>query len=250
MTRLFHVSDLHFGKADQSALDWFAATVDAERPDAVICTGDLTMRARSREFEAASRYLEALPVPVTVEAGNHDLPYFNPFDRFISPYRRYGRVKRMVERPLDLSNVAIIPLKTTARFQWRTNWSWGSVSDKALARSLALLQDVPADHYKIIACHHPLLDKEGLQSHAKTRGGREALEALVAAGAQAVLSGHVHDPFDVEHVIDGRTVRTIGAGTLSERTRAYPPSFNELRVSDDGVLRVEHRVADKAAVAS
>ena len=92
MTRLFHVSDLHFGRQDQAAIDWFAATVHAERPAAVICTGDLTQRARSREFEAATRFLESLPVPVTIEPGNHDLPYFNLFERFVRPYRRYGRL--------------------------------------------------------------------------------------------------------------------------------------------------------------
>ncbi len=244
MTRLFHVSDLHFGKADQAALDWFAATVASEKPDAVICTGDLTMRARAREFDAAGRYLEALNVPLTVEPGNHDLPYFNPIDRLFSPYRRYGRVERLVERPLDLKKVMVAPLKTTARFQWRSNWSWGVVSEKALQRTLALLESADKDDLKIVACHHPLLDKEGLESVAKTLRGKEALAALVEAGANVILSGHVHDPFDIEHVVAGRTVRTIGAGTLSERLRSHPPSFNELTVGEDGVLHVAHRVAN------
>jgi hypothetical protein len=47
VTRLFHVSDLHFGREDREAVQWFADTVRAEMPDAVICTGDLTMRAAS-----------------------------------------------------------------------------------------------------------------------------------------------------------------------------------------------------------
>ncbi len=173
MTRLFHVSDLHFGKADQAALDWFAATVASEKPDAVICTGDLTMRARAREFDAAGRYLEALNVPLTVEPGNHDLPYFNPIDRLFSPYRRYGRVERLVERPLDLKKVMVAPLKTTARFQWRSNWSWGVVSEKALQRTLALLESADKDDLKIVACHHPLLDKEGLESSPRPCAARK-----------------------------------------------------------------------------
>lgn len=241
MTRLFHVSDLHFGCADESALDWFAATVEAERPDAVICTGDLTMRARSAEFEAAGRYLDALPAPVTVEPGNHDLPYYNPIARFFRPYSRYGRVEKMIERPLDLKQVTVVPLRTTARAQWRRNWSWGVVNKSSLAEALAQLAATASDHIKIVACHHPLVDKAGLESQGRTLGGRSALQALAAAGADAVLSGHVHDPFDVEHVAGGRNVRTIGAGTLSERLRAHPPSFNELRI-EGGTLSVEHRV--------
>ena len=54
MIRLFHVSDVHFGREDKAAVAWFDALVAAEQPDAVIMTGDLTMRARSREFERGS----------------------------------------------------------------------------------------------------------------------------------------------------------------------------------------------------
>lgn len=240
MTRLFHVSDLHFGREDKQAIAWFAETVRSEMPDAVVCTGDLTMRARAREFEAAARYLEAIPVPLTVEPGNHDLPYFNPIDRFFRPYRHYGRVERAVERTLDLPGVTIVPLKTTARFQWRHNWSWGVVNRKSLAEALDRLQAAADDHIKIVACHHPLVDKQGLESEGRTLRGREALGALAEAGAHAVLSGHVHDPFDIEHVIAGRTIRKIGAGTLSERLRSTRPSFNELRIQG-GAIHVELR---------
>jgi 3',5'-cyclic AMP phosphodiesterase CpdA len=250
MTRLFHVSDLHFGRADQAAIDWFAATVHAEMPDAIICTGDLTMRARSREFEAAARYLESLPVPITIEPGNHDLPYFNLFDRFVRPYRSYGRVERMIERPLDLKNVVVVPLKTTARFQWRSNWSWGVVGRRSLDEAVARLGAAQPGDLKIIACHHPLVDKEGLESSAKTLRGKDAMQRLSVAGADLILSGHVHDPFDVEHLVAGRTIRKIGAGTLSERTRAHPPSFNELVIGPEGALQVRHRYMEPATASA
>lgn len=240
MIRLFHVSDLHFGMADHAALDWFKERVAAEMPDAVIVTGDLTMRARSAEFEAAARWLEAMPVPVSVEPGNHDLPYFNPFERFLRPYRRFGRVQRMVEKPLDLKGVTIVPLRTTARAQWRTNWSWGVVNRESLRKAVELLAASDPGNVRIVAAHHPLVDKAGLQSSGKTLRGRAALRALAQAGADAVISGHVHDPFDVEHQIGSCSIRMIGAGTLSERVRATRPSFNELTV-DGGALKLELR---------
>lgn len=243
MTRLFHVSDLHFGREDKQAVAWFADRVRAEMPDAVICTGDLTMRARSHEFEAAARYLESFPVPVTIEPGNHDLPYFNPIDRFFRPYHRYGRVERLIERPLDLRQVTVVPLKTTARAQWRHNWSWGVVGRRSLAEALSLLEGAEAGHFRIVACHHPLVDKQGLESSGRTLGGREALAALAAAGAQVVLSGHVHDPFDIVHQFGAHSIRKVGAGTLSERLRSTPPSFNQLDI-DGGELKVTVRTMD------
>lgn len=241
MIRLFHVSDIHFGAEDPAALDWFAGLVHAEQPDAVIMTGDLTMRARTREFEAAAKWLEALNRPVTVEVGNHDLPYFNPWARFVTPYKRYKALERMIERPLDIKGVSIVPLKTTARFQLRLNWSKGYVGRRALRQSLAGIAAAPKGNLILIACHHPLVEA-GTQSSAKTRRGPEALTALTRAGAHGVLTGHVHDPFEIAHPTAGGTVRLIGAGTLSERVRDTRPSFNEIRIEDgaqfESVVRV------------
>lgn len=231
--RLFHVSDLHFGREDAAAVAWFARVVRDERPDAVICTGDLTMRARSAEYAAATAWLAALETPVTIEPGNHDLPYYNPIARMFAPYRRYARVEAAIERPLALPGVMIVPLKTTARLQWR-NLSWGRVSRSGLPAAVARLRAKPAGTIALVTCHHPLV-RTGFDGHGDTTGGGAALAALAEAGADAVLSGHVHDPFDVAWPAGGRSVRLIGAGTLSERLRTAPPSFNELVVADGGL---------------
>ncbi|MBB3910314.1 metallophosphoesterase family protein [Sphingomonas desiccabilis] len=243
MIRLFHVSDVHFGAEDRAAVAWFDRAVKAEKPDAIIMTGDLTMRARSREFEQASAWLEGLQRPTTVEVGNHDLPYFNPFARFLMPYHRYKQLERVIEQPLDIRGITVVPLKTTARFQMRFNWSKGFVGKKALQTSLGLLDAVPKGDLVFVAAHHPLIEA-GTRSTGKTRHGREALEALAAAGVDAVLSGHVHDPFDVEEVVNGRTIRLVGAGTLSVRTRDNPPSFNEIRIQDGKFETIARRMGE------
>ena len=229
MMRLFHVSDVHFGAEDSAAIAWFGQVVKAEQPDAIIMTGDLTMRAKSSEFVAASKWLESLERPVTVEVGNHDLPYFNLWARFVTPYRRYVALERMIEKPLDIKGVSIVPLKTTARFQWRADWSKGYVSTRALQESLMLAEAAPKDGLVFVACHHPLVEAD-TRTTSRTRRGSQALSALARAGVDAVLTGHVHDPFDISREVEGRTIRLIGAGTLSERVRATPPSFNEIRV--------------------
>lgn len=243
MVRLFHVSDIHFGAEDCEAIDWFAARVRDEQPDAVVMTGDLTMRARSREFAAAAEWLGSLGVPVTVEVGNHDLTYFNPFERAFQPYRRYRKVEKMVEQPLDIQGVAIVPLRTTARFQLRLNWSKGYVASKQLKKTLRQIAEIDKATAVLVACHHPLID-QGTQSRAETRGGASALTALARAGADAVLTGHVHDPFDVEHRVDDAPIRLIGAGTLSERTRESPPAFNELRIGASGIETIVRTLSD------
>ena len=231
MTRLFHISDLHFGLEDRAALGWFKECVRREQPDAVLITGDLTMRARSREFSAACDWIGGLDVPVTVEVGNHDLPYFNPIARFFYPYRRIRGIERLVERELELANVAVIPLKTTARAQWRIDWSKGWVTAKALAKTLAAIDALPPGTTVLVTAHHPLVEA-GTRGRALTRGGARALEALAARGVAAVLTGHVHDAFDLTARTAAGPIRMIGAGTLSQRIRSTPPSFNELRVKE------------------
>lgn len=224
---LFHVSDLHFGAEDRTALDWFAQAVAETRPDAVICTGDLTMRARHREFAAAAAWLGALAAPVMVEPGNHDMPYFNLLERFTAPYARYRSLRRVVHRDLALDGAAIIALPTIAPAQWRLNWSKGHVARADLAHALAGLSAAAGAGIRLVACHHPLIEAD-TQATASTHGGKRALAALARAGADVVLSGHVHDAFDLVVEAEGRPIRLIGAGTLSKRLRTTPPSYNRL----------------------
>ncbi|RPF72741.1 metallophosphoesterase family protein [Aurantiacibacter spongiae] len=239
---LFHLSDIHFGLEDNRALDWVVQEIAEKRPDAIAITGDLTMRARHREFAAATRWIRALDVPVTVEVGNHDMPYFNPIERFFAPYKRFHGMEHVVEREIDLPGLAIVPLKTAVRAQPRLNWSKGWITDAALKKCLDAIDRLPGGTQALVTVHHPLREV-GTEGTALTRHGMKALTELARRPVLAVLSGHVHDAFDImEQTVDG-TVRMIGAGTLSQRVRSTPPGFNELHW-DGERLRVEVRNLD------
>lgn len=235
MTVLFHASDLHFGAEDSAALDWFAATVAKQSPDVVIITGDLTMRARSAEFAAAQRWLSDLGAPVLIEPGNHDLPYFNPVRRIWRPYGRVMHLQEQLHNGVSLEAVHLVSLPTTARVQWRFNWSKGKVGTRALHEAVQSLHSSDSHQCRIVLTHHPLIEAD-THTSGRTTGGRAALDAIAAAGADAVLSGHVHDPFDLEVMTASRPVRLIGAGTLSERVRATRPSFNRLEIADRSLM--------------
>ncbi|EIC20930.1 metallophosphoesterase family protein [Thiorhodovibrio frisius] len=225
---LFHLSDVHFGLEDPRALDWVRQEIADQRPDAVAITGDLTMRARRREFDAACAWIRALEAPVTVVVGNHDLPYFNPIQRFFDPYQRIQTIADKVEAEIDLPGLVMVPLKTVTRWQPRLNWSKGWVTEAALARCLATLDALPEGTRALVTAHHPLREV-GTRGTALTRHGQKALTELAKRQVLAVLSGHVHDAFDLTEQTAQGPVRMIGAGTLSRRLRSTPPSFNELR---------------------
>jgi 3',5'-cyclic AMP phosphodiesterase CpdA len=231
---LFQLSDIHFGLEDRRALDWVQQAIRDERPAAVLITGDLTMRARKREFAAARAWITALDVPVTVEVGNHDLPYFNLWERFTQPYKRFRGFEALLERELSLPGIEVIPLKSTVRAQWRWPWSNGWVTVGALAHTLAAIDAVPRSKRVLVTAHHPLPER-GARNKLLTIGGDKAMAALAGRGVAAVLTGHVHDAFDLVQVTPNGPLRMIGAGTLSQRIRSSPPSFNEITITDDAI---------------
>ena len=186
-TLLFHVSDIHFGLENNEALDWFSSEVVRMRPSAIAITGDLTMRARAREFAAAKEWVGALEAPVTLDVGNHDMPYFNLIERFVDPYKRFGRLREVVEREIDLPGIALVPLKTAVRAQPRFNWSKGWVTGRALDRCLARIDALPKGTRALVTVHHPLREV-GTQGTALTRGGSNALAELAKRDVACCLA--------------------------------------------------------------
>ena len=245
--RLFHISDIHFGLEDTSALAWVKAAVARERPHAVCVTGDLTMRARHREFAAACAWIGDIGAPATVEVGNHDMPYFNLAERFLAPYRRFRAIEALIERQLALPNLAIVPLKTATRAQWRFPWVEGWVTGRALTETLAALDALPPGTRAIVTAHHPLVERSAAGKRL-TIGGDRAMAELAKRGVLAVLSGHVHDPFDLVQQTPHGPLRMIGAGTLSHRIRSTPCSFNALTILGNEIA-VEVRNLEAVATA-
>ncbi|MFC4293890.1 metallophosphoesterase family protein [Novosphingobium tardum] len=233
-TTLFHISDIHFGLEDKRALSWVEECIATERPAAVLVTGDLTMRARHREYAAACRWISSLGPPVTVEVGNHDMPYFNLIERFVDPYRRFRGIESLIERDIDLPGVSIVSLKTTARAQWRFHWSNGWVTPKALRETLDAIDALPSDRRVLVTAHHPLTERDP-NGRRLTINGAHAMEELARRKVSAILTGHVHDAFDLFAETASGPLRMIGAGTLSKRIRSTPPSFNQIVLTRDGI---------------
>lgn len=63
MRRIVHISDLHFGTTEQKLVDALVRDIEERAPHLVVVTGDLTQRARNREFDAAEEFLKRLPQP-------------------------------------------------------------------------------------------------------------------------------------------------------------------------------------------
>lgn len=252
-TRLFHISDVHFGVEDRSALAVVERAIAEERPDALVCTGDITQRATHTQYAAAAQWFGQFDIPVWIDPGNHDMPYFNLIERFRHPYHRYNRLcdQVAVDR-FETDDLVLIPLKTTVRSQNRWPWSDGVVTARALERTLAALDALKDDkRTRIVTAHHPLHGPE-VGGPSATIGGNAAFDRLVQHGMDAIMTGHIHRPFNEDRpaLSEGRggaKAQVIGAGTLSTRLRhGAPPSYNALTCShyEEGkrAIEVETRV--------
>ncbi len=244
-TRLFHFSDPHFGIENQDALARLAQAVSDEKPDALICTGDLTQRAKHSEFDAASEYFSQFECPIVLCAGNHDMPYYNLWERLTDPYRRFRKLYAEVGSALESDDVVLVPFVTTVSVQPRIPLSDGVVRKASLDSTIMHLRSMIADtRLKLVFCHHPLLGPDDDKPNP-TIGGDQAFSKIAASGADAIISGHVHVPFDSSRSRDGHKMRMLGAGTLSNRLRGSPPSYQVLTCSKSEVISVERRVLDE-----
>ena len=87
-------------------------------PQLIVVSGDITQRATCAQFDAARRFLEALPrCPRLLLPGNHDIPLFALWQRAFSPYARYraGLGVDTLAPTISLSGVHAIAVKTTRR---------------------------------------------------------------------------------------------------------------------------------------
>src|SRR3990170_7155488 len=94
MTRLVHLSDLHFGAHDDRVVEAVERQVDELNPDLVVISGDFTQRARTEQFRQACDFLDRLRDAghdVLGVPGNHDVPLYDVLRRFLSPLTRYKR---------------------------------------------------------------------------------------------------------------------------------------------------------------
>ena len=110
--RVLHISDVHFGVEDRRALHAFAEAVGDVRPHAIVCTGDLTQRARHSQYAAAQEWFSSFDVPVMLAPGNHDMPYYNMVERFRRPYARFDVLNAAAGSAIELKHAVIVPLDT------------------------------------------------------------------------------------------------------------------------------------------
>jgi 3',5'-cyclic AMP phosphodiesterase CpdA len=235
MTQIVHLSDTHFGTEIPDVVTAIQQAVAELEPNVVLLTGDITQRARRRQFQAAKGFMDQLPGDTKlVIPGNHDIPLFNVFARLLTPYAAYQRTFGDCESVWYGDGVGIIGFNTTSRLRHTR----GAVDTECLTRRIRDARAQLGTEALLIACVHQPLHTAWPEDHADVLLHAEATaQAFSALQVDVVLSGHVHVPLTsttrVVFPALGRHFLLAGAGTaVSHRTRpGAPNSFNVIKVN-------------------
>ena len=228
---LLHLSDLHFGTERPACLTAIQEFCREQQPELVVVSGDLTQRARYREFFHCKQFLDSLNCRYLVVPGNHDIPLYHVWDRIFNPFTRYQLFFGNMEMTLETEHFYVIGVNSIRR-RYHTR---GHISLEQIQQIDQILKQAPADKIKIIAAHQPFYtppdDPHGIKDCPLL--GRMALEVWSQSGLKALLHGHLHQSavFDLNslyHLGAGHPVLDIHAGTATSYRlhHALSNSFN------------------------
>lgn len=200
-----HISDLHRGKREAGDVDDALVALCRELgPALVLASGDLSNRGRPAELARARALLDRLPAPTLAVPGNHDIPYALPA-RFTRPWRAFEQEVGDREPVFSSNALAVCGLNSVR--PWRHQG--GRLSSASLTRAAEALSAAPPGALRVVALHHHLAGAPWRASRKFPLRHRGAvLAALEAAGAELVVSGHIHQSSAVErHEFEAVTTR-------------------------------------------
>ena len=240
MTRIIHLSDLHFGAHDQRLVEAVDAQADDLKPDLIVISGDFTQRARTEQFREACRFLERLQHSgheVLGVPGNHDVPLYDVLRRFLSPLARY---RRFIDDNLcpfvELPGIAVLGINTARSLTFKD----GRINHDQVAFIRETFARTPSDSFRILVTHHPMFALQVGDEMTPAIGRQElALDAIQEAGVDMLLAGHnhhasSHSASDLVTRAGGALVVQAGTAT-STRVRDQEQSFNAIDVGDASV---------------
>ncbi|MEN8194741.1 MAG: metallophosphoesterase [Bacteroidota bacterium] len=226
MQKIVHISDIHFGKEDESIVNALLTKINEIAPNVIVVSGDLTQRAKHREYKKVKLFLSKLDFPKVVIPGNHDIPLYNLLGRVINPFRKFDYYFPNCNR-YENEQVSIVGLNSVRNLRWKS----GKLTIKDLEESSEELKvKKNAEKLKIVVMHHNLLHLPSNKNSESIFRTKLMQKWIFDNGIDLILFGHDHKStikpilFDHDNIFDFILIQAASA--TSTRRRGNENSFN------------------------
>ncbi len=232
MIKIAHISDIHFGAEDSAAVEKIIEDIEMQKPRMIAVSGDLTQRAKSRQFEAAADFLDRLDYPMIVIPGNHDISLFNIFRRFYRPLKKFFKyISDDIFPEYDDDDMAAVGVNTARSLTWKG----GRINEDQI-REIENRFENKDDKLKVLILHHNISPSPGKKKQSFIGRAEMLLKTINKSQIDLILAGHVHTAYtkvirqsekgDISSII-------VSAGTaVSKRVRGGEPnSYNIIKGS-------------------
>jgi 3',5'-cyclic AMP phosphodiesterase CpdA len=229
--RLLHLSDLHVGTVEEPSVERaLVALIERIDPDLIVASGDLTHRSSAAQHERAAAFLKRLGRPLLVVPGNHDIPWAFPA-RFTHPFREFERHWQTTEPVHRGDGLFAVGLNSVRPWRHQS----GGVRSTQLERAAELLASAPEGALRVVVLHHHLIGAPWRSRKKPVARRSHVLAALVDAGAELILAGHIH-----QAAVSERHEFEVSPGGLRGATVSIAPGLGQPRPDRRGEARGLH----------
>jgi len=230
-TRVLHLSDLHFGAGDDHAIERGAPVlIDRFEPELVIASGDLSHRGRADQLANATRFLQGLGRPVLAIPGNHDIPYTFPA-RFTRSFVEFERQWETTEPMYSSPTLLVVGLNSVRPWRHQS----GGIRKAQLVHAEQRLGEAQPGAFQIVVLHHHLVGAPWRSRKKPVARRNHVLAGLVAAGADLILAGHIH-----QAAVSERREFEISRGDEPSVVVSIAPGLGQPRPKRQGEARGVH----------
>jgi 3',5'-cyclic AMP phosphodiesterase CpdA len=171
--------------------------------------------------------------------GNHDIPLFNIFVRFLNPYWGFKHLfKDQLEKDHIFGDVLITGLNSTSK--WRH--VQGDFNLQRLEKRLR--EHKPKTKVHIAAFHHPMDCPKPQDEKNLLKARDQAIQIFDGHGVDLMVGGHIHDPYvSLSTVRYPKTKRSMVIGVAGTCTSwrirpGAPNSFNLIEIDTHDLPRM------------
>ena len=200
-------------------------------PELIVASGDLTNRGRREEHERAARYLRSFGIPVLAIPGNHDMPYSFPA-RFTRTFTEFERQWRTTEPIHTSPGLHVVGLNSARLYRHQG----GALRADQLRDAAERLRGAPVGAYRVVVLHHHMLGAPLRAARKRPVSHRNrVLRELVAAGADLILAGHIH-----QAAVSERREFEVVSGDVRAAVVSVAPGLGQPRPNRLGEARGLH----------